>query len=297
VVPGEVLIAVRCAGVGFAEVLMRRSGYLGVRPPFVPGMEVAGTVVKLGDGVEHLSPGDRVCAITVTGGYAEFAIADAHKTFAVPEGLDWPIAAALPITVPTAYALLHELGRVRQGDRVLINAAAGGTGMVLGQMARHVGAHAVGIVSSAEKVAVAYRYGFEEVVTTAEVDVGALKPRSFDLMLDSVGGQARRRGWEALAPFGMLVAYGNAGGVPEEKLAPALLRNGNYCAGGLSITSLADSNPERLASIARASFALVAADAVQIEISNILPLERAADAQRALESRRTTGKLVLDVAA
>jgi NADPH2:quinone reductase len=114
VVPGEVLIAVRCAGVGFAKVLMRRSGYLGVRPPFVPGMEVAGTVVKLGDGVEHLSPGDRVCAITVTGGYAEFAIADAHKTFAVPEGLDWPIAAALPITVPTAYALLHEAPYSRQ---------------------------------------------------------------------------------------------------------------------------------------------------------------------------------------
>jgi NADPH2:quinone reductase len=295
--PGDVLIAVRCAGVGFAEVLSRRNGYLGVQPPFVPGMEVAGRVVKVGGAVKHLSPGDRVCAMTLTGGYAELAAADARRTFAVPDGLDWPVAASLPIIVPTAHALLHELGRVRQGDRVLVNAAAGGTGMVLGQMARQTGAYAVGIVSSAEKAEVARGYGYAEVVTAAEVDAGALEPRSFDLMLDSVGGEERSRGWRTLGPFGMLVTYGNAGGAAEAELAPAFLRNGNYRAAGLSITSLAAEAPDRLASIAHRSFALVADGAVQIDISEIFTLERAADAHREIESRRTTGKIILDVTA
>lgn len=295
--PGDVLIAVRCAGVGFAEVLSRRNGYLGVQPPFVPGMEVAGTVVKVGDAVKRLSPGDRVCAMTLTGGYAELAVADARKTFAVPDGLDWPVAASLPIIVPTAYALLHELGRVRQGDRVLVNAAAGGTGMVLGQMARQIGAYAIGIVSSVEKAEVARGYGFSEVYTAAEVEAGALEPRSFDLMLDSVGGEERSRGWRALGPFGMLVTYGNAGGAAEAELAPAFLRNGNYRAAGLSITSLAAEAPDQLGSIAERSFALVVDGAVKIDITEIFPLERAADAHRKIENRRTTGKIVLDVTA
>jgi NADPH2:quinone reductase len=180
-------------------------------------MEVAGTVVKVGERVEGSLArrprlrGDADRRLRGVRGRRQ------PKTFPVHARLDWPVAAALPMIVPTAYALLHELGRVRQGDRILVNATAGGTGMVLGQMASHVGAHAVGVVSSPEKAEVARRYGFEEVLTTAEVDAGVLEPRSLDLMLDSVGGEARSLGWEALAPFGMLIAYGNTGGAPRRR--------------------------------------------------------------------------------
>jgi NADPH:quinone reductase len=294
---GEVLIEIRCAGVNFSEIMSRRFGYLGVKPPFVPGMEVSGTVLEVGAGVEHLSPGDRVCAMTLTGGYAERVAADARQTFRVPDGVDWPVASALPTIVPSGYVLLYELGRARPGDRVLVNAAAGGTGMVIGQMARHLGAQAVGVVSSAAKAEAARGYGYDEVLTTAQVEAGALETGSFDLVLDSVGGEARARGWEALAPFGMLVAYGNASGETEPPIVPAELRNGNHRAAGLSITTLATTRPELLAGVAERSFALVAEGAVRIDVSEVIPLERIADAHRDLESRRTTGKIVIDLAA
>jgi NADPH2:quinone reductase len=296
VAPGEALIEVRRAGVNFGEVMSRRTGYLGVQPPFVPGMEVAGIVRALGEGVDHLRVGDRVCALTLTGGYAELVAVDARRVFPIPGELDWPVAAALPMVLPTAHALLHELGRLRAGDRVLVTAAAGGTGMVVGQMARAAGARAVGVVSRADKVAAA-RAAFADVVTTAEVAAGALADGSFDVVLDAVGGEIRAAGWRALAPFGTLVAYGNAGGAPEPPVAPAALRAGNHRAAGLSITGLATSHPERLAAIAARAFGLVADGAVDIPIAHTFPLDRAADAHRGLESRGTTGKTVLTVRA
>jgi NADPH:quinone reductase len=279
--------------VNFAEVLSRRAGYLGVQTPFVPGMEVAGTVLEVGRGVDTLSAGDRVCAMTMTGGYAEAVAADASKTFPLPAGLDWPVAAALPIVVPTAYALLYQLGRVRSGETLVVTAAAGGTGMVLGQMARNLGAHTVGVVSSAEKADVARHYGFDEVVTTAGLDAGHLAAGSVDLVLESLGGPIRTKAWEVLAPFGTLVAFGNTSGDPEEPLSPAELRGRNQQLAGFSITALARSDPHLHASLAEQSFALVADGTVVIDISSILPLDKAADAHREMEARRTTGKTIL----
>lgn len=292
---GQVLIEVCCAGVNFADVMSRRSGYLGVTPPFVPGLEVAGVVRGVGAGVTAFSPGDRVCAMTPGGGYAELAVADAHTVFAVPAGVGWPVAAALPTVVPTAYALLHEVGRVRAGERILVDAAAGGVGMVLGQMARAVGAHATGLVSTTGKAQVAHGYGFEEVLTSAEVDAGALDGRFFDLALDSAGGASRARAWDRLAPFGMLVAYGNASGEPEPALVPADLRRTNRRAAGMSIATLAATEPQLLARVARRAIAMVADGTVTIDVTREVPLAGAADAHRDLEARRTTGKLVLTV--
>jgi NADPH2:quinone reductase len=295
--PDQVLIAVRCAGVNFAEVMSRRFGYLGVTPPFVPGVEVAGTVVALGDGVEGLAVGDRVCALTHTGGYAEWAVADRATTFAVPPEVDWPVAAALPMILPTAQAVLHELGRVRPADRVLVDAAAGGAGMVIGQLARAAGAHAVGVVSSPGKVPVAERYGFARVVTTDELRAGALDDEErFDLVLDSVGGEAREDGWRVLAPFGTLVAFGNASGAPEPEVGAATLRRGNQSFAGLSITGLAQTHPALLRGIAERAMAAVARGDVAIDISRSFPLARAGEAHIELEGRRSTGKMVLEVA-
>jgi NADPH2:quinone reductase len=292
---GRVLIEVQCAGVNYGEIMSRRSGYLGVQPPFVPGMEVAGTVVEVGDGVDRIAVGDRVNALTLTGGYAEAVAADAATVFRLPDGVDWPTAAAMPMIVPTAHALLHELGRMRAGERVLVNAAAGGVGMVVGQLARAAGARAVGIVSSAEKATIARRYGFDDVLTDAQVGDGALEDATFDLVLDSIGADARRTGWKALAPFGTLIAYGNASGAREDLLAPAALRTANQRVAGLSISTLAAERPDLLAAIAERSFASVADGTVAIDVRTV-PLAQAADAHRAVENRGTTGKTVLQVA-
>jgi NADPH2:quinone reductase len=294
--PGQVLIAVRYAGVNFAEVMSRRFGYLGVKPPFVPGVEVAGTVVALGDGAEGLSVGDRVCALTVTGGYAEWAVADRATTFALPAEIDWPVAAALPMILPTAHALVHELGRVRPGDRVLVNAAAGGAGMVLGQLARAAGARAVGVVSSAAKVPVAERYGYARVIASDELRDGALDDERFDLVLDSIGGEAREDGWRLLAPFGTLVAFGNASGEFEPEVGAAGLRGANQGFAGLSITGLARARPDLLRGIAERAMAAVARGDVAIDISRAFPLARAREAHVELEERRSTGKMILEVA-
>jgi len=294
---GEVAIAVRAAGVNFAEIMSRRVGYLGVTPPFVPGLEVAGTVSAVGDGVEGVAVGDRVCALTLTGGYAEVALADARTTFPLPAALDWTVGAALPTIVPTAYALLHLLGRVRRGDRVLVNAAAGGTAMILGQMAQHAGAGRVtGIVSSTAKRETAERYGFDEVVIAAEAEAGAVADGSFDLVLESVGGAARELARRATAPLGRLLLYGNSGGEPEPALTPAALRNDNLLVGGWSITTLARTDPALLRTVSADAFALVASGAVAVDVRHVFPLASAADAHRLVERRASTGKVVLDVA-
>ncbi|MCW3065452.1 MAG: NADPH:quinone reductase, partial [Solirubrobacterales bacterium] len=130
-----------------------------------------------------------------------------------------------------------------------------------------------------------------------DVDAGGLEDGAYDLVLDSIGGDARAVGWKALAPFGMLIAYGNASGAPEERLAPAALRTGNQRVAGLSISALARERPDLLAAVAQRSFALVGDGTVTIDVRSVLPLDRAADAHRAVESRRTTGKTVLGVAA
>jgi NADPH:quinone reductase len=293
---GEVAIAVRAAGVNFADIMSRRSGYLGTAPPFVPGLEVAGTVCAVGEGVSAISIGDRVCAVTLSGGYADVALAREETTFPLPKEVDWAVGSALAIVVPSAYALLHPLGRVGRGDRVLVNAAAGGTGMILGQMAKQAGARQVtGIVSTQAKVAVAAGYGFDAVLTTAEAE--GLADASFDLVLEAVGGRDRELARRLTAPFGRLLVYGNSGGTPEPPLTAAALRNENVLAGGMSITTLARSRPELLRRITAEAFALVAGGAVTVDVRHALPLSGAAQAHRLVESRESTGKVVLELQA
>ncbi len=294
---GEVAIEVQAAGVNFAEIMSRRVGYLGVTPPFVPGLEVAGTVGAIGSGVEDISVGDRVCALTLTGGYADVALAEAQTTFPLPVDLDWAVGSALPTIVPTAYALLHPLGRIRAGDRVLVNAAAGGTGMILGQMAKHAEASRVtGIVSSPAKLATARQYGFDDVLIAADAESGAIADASFDLVLESVGGPARELARRATAPLGRLLLYGNSGGAREVELTAASLRNDSVLIGGWSITTLARTYPALLRTISADAFALVASGAVALDVRHVFALEDAAEAHRLVETRESTGKVVLDVA-
>jgi NADPH2:quinone reductase len=295
---GQVAIAVQAAGVNFAETMSRRVGYLGAAPPFVPGLEVAGTVCAVGEGVGDVSIGDRVCALTLTGGYADVALARAAATFPLPSGVDFLVGAALPVIVPTAYAMLHPLGRIRRGDRVLVSSAAGGTGMILGQMGKHAGARQLtGIVSSPAKVAAAARYGFDLVLTADEAEAGGVGDASFDLVLDGVGGPARELARRATAPFGRLLLYGNSGGAPEAPLTAASLRHDNVMVGGWSLTTLARSDPRMLRSITADAFALIARGAVTLDVRHVFSPADAAQAHRLVESGESTGKVVLEIGA
>ncbi len=167
--PGQVSIDVAYTGVNFADLKARADGYRVPALPFVPGLEVSGHVRALGAGVTGLAVGQEVAALTQGGAYADVVAADAVTVFPLPPGVDLRTGATLPPAVPpTAYALIHTVGRLQPGETVLVQGAAGGVGTVLGQLASAAGAGAVlGVVSSAAKAAYAREHGYDEVFVTS----------------------------------------------------------------------------------------------------------------------------------
>ncbi|WP_405965258.1 zinc-binding dehydrogenase [Streptomyces sp. NBC_00723] len=298
--PGQVSIDAAYIGVNFADLKARAEGYRVRSLPFRPGLEVSGRVRAVGDGVQGLRPGQEVAALVGGGAYAEVVVADAVTVFPLPEGLDLRTAATLPTVVPTAYALLHEVGRLRAGETVLVQGAAGGVGTVAGQLARAAGAGAVyGVVSSAAKAEHALKHGYDEVFVgdTFAADVRrATGDRGVDLVLDPVGGDTLHRGLDALAVFGRLVSFGNASGAePWHVGQPELYAQGRSV-GGFSILGLAQSAPQALRALAERAFRTVSDGTVSLPVTAEFPLEDAAGAHRLMGGRTSTGKLLLRTA-
>ncbi|WP_327145605.1 quinone oxidoreductase family protein [Nocardia sp. NBC_01327] len=296
---GEVSIDVAYVGVNFADLQARSIGYRVAGLPFVPGLELSGHVRAVGAGVEGLTVGQPVAAITEGGAYAEVALAKAATVFPVPEGVDLRTAATLPTVLPTAYALVHTVGRLQPGETVLVQAAAGGVGTVAGQVAKLAGAGAVyGVVSSAAKADYARKLGYDDAFLSDTFDDQvreATGGRGVDLVLDPVGGQTLQRGLDALALFGRLVSFGNAGGESAWQVgSPQLYPRGRSVA-GFSILSLTANEPEVLREIASRAFELVTSGQVDLPITAEFPLGEVAEAHRLMESRTSTGKLILSL--
>lgn len=297
--PGEVAIDVAWAGVNFAEVKARSEGYRVRSLPFVPGLEVSGRVRELGAGVEGLAVGQEVAAMSEGGGYAEVAVVPAVTVFPVPEGVGLRTAATLPTVLPTAHALVHEVGRLRAGESVLVQGAAGGVGTAVGRLARLAGAGAVyGVVSSESKAAYARGHGYDDAFLTdsfAQDVRRATGGRGVDLVLDPVGGETLRRGLDALALFGRLVSYGNAGGGEPWRVGQPELYPGGRSVAGFSILGLASDAPDALRELADRAFALAANGRVNLPVTAEFPLEQAPAAHALMEGRTSTGKLLLRV--
>ncbi|MFI5824328.1 zinc-binding alcohol dehydrogenase family protein [Streptomyces rishiriensis] len=298
--PGQVSVDAVYVGVNFADLKARAEGYRVPSLPFRPGLEVSGRVRAVGEGVQGLRPGQEVAALVGGGAYAEVVVADAATVFPLPANLDLRTAATLPTVVPTAHALLHEVGRLRAGETVLVQGAAGGIGTVAGQLARAAGAGAVyGVVSSAAKARHALEHGYDEVFTGDGFvdDVRhATDGRGVDLVLDPVGGDTLRRGLDALAVFGRLVSFGNASGAePWQAGQPELYARG-LSVSGFSILTLAQSAPDALRALAERSFRTVSDGAVSLPVTAEFVLADAAEAHRLMGGRTSTGKLLLRVA-
>ncbi|KOG41719.1 quinone oxidoreductase family protein [Streptomyces resistomycificus] len=298
--PGQVSIDVAYAGVNFADLKARAEGYRVESLPFRPGLEVSGRIRAVGPDVTGLRPGQEVAALVGGGAYAEVAVAETATVFPLPEGLDLRRAAALPTVLPTAHALLHEVGRLRAGESVLVHGAAGGIGTAAGQLARAAGAGAVyGVVSSTAKAGHALKYGYDEVFTSDSFpdDVRrATGGRGVDLVLDPVGGDTLRRGLDALAVFGRLVSFGNASGAePWQAGQPELYARGRSVA-GFSILALAGSAPDALRSLTERAFRTVTDGTVDLPVTAEFPLPDAAEAHRLMGGRTSTGKLLLRIA-
>jgi NADPH2:quinone reductase len=297
--PGQVTVDVAYTGINFADLKARAEGYRVPKLPFVPGLEASGRIRAVGEGVTGLSVGQEVTALTEGGAYADVALANAATVFPVPAGVGLRTAATLPTVLPTAYALVHAVGRLQPGETVLVQGAAGGVGTVVGQLAKAAGAGAVyGVVSGAAKAAYAREYGYDEVFVGGFTEAvrAATDGRGVDLALDPVGGETFRGSLASLAVFGRLVSFGNASSAPAWTVGQPELYPSGVSVGGFSILTLAKTAPGELRSLAERAFAKAVDGTVSLPVTAEFGLEEAAEAHRLMGTRTSTGKLLLRVA-
>ncbi|ACJ00176.1 quinone oxidoreductase family protein [Rhodospirillum centenum] len=295
--PGEVRLRHTAVGLNFIDTY-HRSGLYPQPLPFVPGMEAAGVVEAVGEGVTGFAPGDRVgyCSGPI-GAYAEARLIPAQGLVALPDWLDDRTAAAMLLQGMTAQYLLRRTYRVNPGDSILIHAAAGGVGLIVCQWANALGATVIGTVGSEEKAELARAHGCHHAINyTREDFVARVKEitggRGVDVVYDSVGADTFLKSMDCLRRLGMLVSFGQSSG----KLAP--LDTGLLAAKGalfLTRPSLFHYVATRaeLEETAADLFAVVKDGTVKVEVRQTFPLRDAAEAHRALEARRTTGSTVL----
>ncbi len=294
--PGQVRIALRAAGLNFIDVYFRTGLY--PRPlPFVAGLEGAGVVEAVGPEVTELEAGDRVAWASVPGSYAEQLIAPAASLVRIPVDVDDETAAACLLQGMTAHYLVHGCRTTRAGDVALVHAAAGGVGLLLIQLLVEAGATVVGTCGSAEKVELARAAGAEHVIRYDEHDFAAEVERITSgarchVVYDSVGQSTFEGSLSSLRPRGLLVLFGQSSGPPPPF---DLQRLGAL--GSLFVTrpSLAHytATREELEERAGAVLGAIEAGRLSVRIGARFPLAEAAEAHRALEGRRTTGKVLL----
>jgi NADPH2:quinone reductase len=296
---GEALVRLEAAGVNFIDVY-KRTGLYRVPLPATLGEEGAGTVVAVGEGVAEVRPGDRVAWAGSLGAYAEYAAVPAGKLVPLPEGVSAAQGAAVMLQGLTAHYLATSTYPLREGDRCLVHAAAGGVGLLLVQIAKRRGAYVVGTAGSDDKAELARAAGADEVIVYTRDDFVAETRRltggqGLQVVYDSVGRTTFLPGLELLAPRGMMVLFGQSSG-PVEPVDPQLLNQ----KGSLFLTrpTLAHYVATREELLGRAGelFAWIGAGELSVRVGAEFPLEEAAEAHRALEGRRTTGKVLLRVA-
>lgn len=294
--PGRIVVEVAAAGVNFIDTY-QRSGLYPLDLPFVVGQEGAGTVVAVGEGVEGVQVGDVVAWTNVIGSYASVHSVPEEQAIRVPDGIDAETAAAVMLQGLTAEYLATSTFPLQPGHRCLIHAGAGGVGRLLIQIAKLRGAEVFATVGSPEKVEVARSAGADHVIDYREQSfVEAIEaiagPKPLDVVYDGVGAATFEGGLRLLKPRGTMVTFGNASG-PVEPVAPlTLMRAGSVF---LTRPTLGDYIRDRAEYEERAArlFGWIADGSVEVLVGARYPLADAAEAHRALESRATTGKLLL----
>ena len=295
--PGEALVRHHAVGLNYIDVYFRNGLYKAPQLPATIGMEAAGIVEAVGPGVAEIAPGDRVAYATAPiGAYAEARVIKADRLVKVPEGIDLDAAAAMMLQGMTAQYLLRRTHRVQPGETILVHAAAGGVGLIMCQWAKHLGCTVIGAVSTPEKAELARAHGADHVVLSGEdlparvkdITGGAMLP----VVYDSVGRDTFMPSLDCLAPFGLMVSYGNASG-PVGAFDLGLLA----AKGSLFLTrpTLATYTAKRADLVASATelFEAVSSGVVKIRVNQRYALKDAAEAHRALEGRQTTGSTVL----
>jgi NADPH2:quinone reductase len=293
---GEARIKIAAIGLNFIDVY-HRTGLYPLNRPFTLGMEAAGVVDSIGDGVSEVKPGERVAYAMVSGSYPEYAAVPAARLVPVPAGIEAKTAAAIMLQGMTAHYLTRSAYQLQKGDTALVHAAAGGAGLLLVQIAKMLGARVIGTVSTEAKAELARQAGADEVILYTQTDFLAEVNRitggkGVHVVYDSVGASTFDKSLECLRPRGYLVLFGQSSG-PVAPFDPGRLA----AKGSLFLTrpSLAHYTLDRAELLQRAGdlFGWIQSGKVKVRIDKSFLLKDAADAQRELEARRTTGKVVL----
>ncbi len=295
--PGMVLVKVHAIGVNFADTLFRQGLYSVVpKLPDTPGLEAAGVIEAVGDGVTSLRAGMRVAAFA-SKTYAEYCLATPNQVVALPDGVTFADGAAFLIQGLTAYHLLHTADATGPGRTVLVHSAAGGVGILAVQLAKVAGARVLATVSSDAKADLVKAHGADAIINYAREKFAdeALKltdNRGVDLILDAVGKPTLTEGLRCLAPFGHLILYGRAGGAPDPlglfTLFPKSLKVSAF-----SLPTVIRALPDKFRESADRCFALMREGRLQMHIGRTFPLAQAPDAHRYIQSRESTGKLII----
>lgn len=292
----DVLVKIEAAGINYIDTY-QRSGLYQIPLPATLGLEAAGTVEEIGSEVTLFAKGDRVAYTSVLGAYAEYAAVPEEKLVSIPDGVSFNQGAAAMLQALTAHYLSQSTYPIKNGDSCLIHAAAGGVGLLLIQMAKMAGAFVIGTCSTEEKAELARAAGADEVILYSETDFEPevkriTEGRGVNVVYDSVGKDTFDRSIDCLQPLGYMVLYGNASG-PVTEFNPATLGP----KGSLFLTrpTLFAYTANRESLVWRSSdvFNWINEGKLKLRIEHFFPLAEAQEAHRALEGRKTTGKIIL----
>jgi NADPH:quinone reductase-like Zn-dependent oxidoreductase len=316
---GEVLIRVKAIGINFADLLQRMGLYPGSpKPPFVPGLEIAGVVEKVVQGTrrseeEGLKPGDAVMAMTHFNAYAEWAAVPANLVYRLPAGMPFEDAAAFPVNYLTAHHSMFTMGNLQAGDRILIHGAAGGVGIAAVQLARARGLLIFGTAGPAKqeylrKIGVDHPIDYEKSDFVKVVRQYA--PDGLEMVMDPIGGKSLTRGQKCLGPTGRLVIYGlsdaaGSGGkrsllrgaralLQSPRFHPLKLMSQNLTVIGVSL-GLMESRGALIRGELDELFRLYSGGKIKPVIGKTFPLDQAAAAHQYIHERKNIGKVLLSV--
>ncbi len=296
--PGEILLRQEAVGLNFIDVYHRTGLYPLPALPAIPGMEGAGVVEGIGEGVSEFKKGDRVAyAGLPPGAYAEARIIPAHRLVKLPESISTQQAAAMMLQGMTARYLLYGCYKVKAGDRILIHAASGGVGLIVCQWAKYLGATVIGTVGSPEKADLAANHGCDYPILYRDEDFVSrikeiTKEKGVDVVYDSVGQSTFMKSLDCLRPMGMMVSFGQSSGPIPPIDTGILAAKGSLFLTRPSLMAYTASRKDLLAH-ALDLFDVVEKGAVKIEVRQTYPLAEASRAHRELEDRKTTGSTLL----
>ena len=294
----QIQVKIRACALNFADLLMIKGTYQETpKPPFTLGLEVAGEITALGAGVADFKIGDRVCVFCGAGGLSEYGNFEADRATLLPKNVEFSTAAAFQIAYGTSHVALHHQARLRHGERVVVLGAAGGVGLTAVELAKDSGAEVVAVARGADKLAIAQQAGADHLIDAQGADLNrTLKDMGgVDIVYDAIGGTFAEGALRALRTDGRFLIIGFASGhVPTLKPNHMLVKN--ISAHGLYWGGYLKFKPEVVTDSLRALFDWYEQGKLQPHVSHVLPFEQVAEGMELLRTRKSTGKVVIEIA-